>query len=73
MRSTFLNKSPTRAFDNINILLLIMAGAAGVSLIGVFLFKAYDDDMTEEEKLNYYLEKDTALANAYAKWQKTHD
>lgn len=53
-------------FNNINILLLIMAGAAGVSLIGACLFKAYDEDMSETEKMQYY----NGISKTYSKWQK---
>ncbi|MCX7338154.1 MAG: MFS transporter [Alphaproteobacteria bacterium] len=59
-------------FDSINILLLVMAGAAGVSLIGVYLFKAYDEGMTKEERQNYHLRNDMILTKAYSKWQKEH-
>jgi predicted tellurium resistance membrane protein TerC len=57
-------------FDNINILLLIMAGAAAVSLFGVYLFKAYDDGMTDEEKLKYHNLNQAITANTYNTWQK---
>ena len=53
-------------FNNINILLLIMAGAAGVSLIGACLFKAYDEGMSEAEKMQYY----NGVSKTYSKWQK---
>ena len=58
-------------FDNINILLLVMAGAAGVSLFGAYLFKAYDDGMTGEEKLKYHIQHANIVSNTYTKWQKS--
>lgn len=58
-------------FDSINILLLVMAGAAAVSLFGAYLFKAYDDGMSDEEKLDYHQEHKEILVSTYSKWQKS--
>lgn len=58
-------------FDNINILLLVMAGAAAVSLLGAYLFKSFDD-VTEEEKQNHHQNNGAIVAKAYSKWQKEH-
>ncbi len=57
--------------NNINLLLLVMAGAAGVSLTGVYLFKAYDDGMTKEEKENHHIKVDSITENSFFKWQKS--
>jgi MFS family permease len=57
-------------FNNINILLLVMAGAAGVSLFGAHLFKTCD---VEDEKPTHDTSNDDITANTYYKWQKQRD
>jgi predicted tellurium resistance membrane protein TerC len=57
--------------NNINLLLLVMAGAAGVSLTGVYLFKAYDDGMTKEEKQSHHVKLESITENIFFKWQKS--
>jgi hypothetical protein len=56
-------------FDNINILLLVMAGAATVSLIGAYSFKAFEDNETEPKKLCSELKHDVTIKD-YFQWQK---
>lgn len=57
--------------DNINLLLLVMAAAAGVSLSGVYLFKAYDNGMTKEEKEKSQTKSDAIAEDSFFKWQKS--
>jgi len=57
--------------NNINLLLLVMAGAAGVSLTGVYLFKAYDDGMTKEEKQSHHVKLESITENIFFKWKKS--
>ncbi|MES2607282.1 MAG: MFS transporter [Pseudomonadota bacterium] len=59
--------------NNINLLLLVMAGAAGISLAGVYLFKAYDDGMTKEERQNHHFKLDSITENSFFKWQKNRN
>lgn len=56
-------------FDSINILLLVMAGAATISLIGAYLFKAFEDNETEPKKLCSEIKYDVTIKD-YSQWQK---
>lgn len=56
--------------DNINLLLLVMTAAAGVSLTGVYLFKSYDNGMSDEEKEKHHTKLNTIAEDSFFKWQK---
>ncbi len=57
--------------NNINLLLLVMAGAAGISLAGVYLFKAYDVGMSKGDGKNHPFKSGSISENDFFKWQKT--
>jgi predicted tellurium resistance membrane protein TerC len=59
--------------DNINLLLLFMAGAAAISLAGVYLFKAYDEGMTTKEKHDSEFKKGSISEDSLFTWQKTRN